>query len=173
MEPMNYVEPNKNFLKEVQRLTHKNGSLLIFDETITGFRISFGSQGLSLGLLTMFHVEPTLERRKDMKLRIVREIGPSYWHETSYYTGDEKWERKDELSREITGTTHEVGEGIFVPGPKVTCWKGSVIKEFEFEEIDERTDTMPEIVRKIKNRAEVVREWADSIPTYEEVEIEI
>lgn len=42
MEPMNAVFPNGNFLEEVQRITHENGALLIFDETVTGFRLATG-----------------------------------------------------------------------------------------------------------------------------------
>lgn len=42
MEPINYEYPVNNFLEEVQKLTQLNGSILIFDETITGYRISRG-----------------------------------------------------------------------------------------------------------------------------------
>lgn len=42
LEPMNAVEPAAGFLTEVQALTRKNGAVLIFDETITGFRYTNG-----------------------------------------------------------------------------------------------------------------------------------
>jgi len=42
MEPMNVEYPQDNFLRKVKELTHKNNALLIFDETITGFRFSLG-----------------------------------------------------------------------------------------------------------------------------------
>jgi glutamate-1-semialdehyde 2,1-aminomutase len=42
MEPINYEYPVNNFLEEVKRLTQLNGAILIFDETITGYRISRG-----------------------------------------------------------------------------------------------------------------------------------
>jgi glutamate-1-semialdehyde aminotransferase len=42
MEPMNVEYPKDNFLEKVKELVHKNNALLIFDETITGFRYSLG-----------------------------------------------------------------------------------------------------------------------------------
>jgi glutamate-1-semialdehyde 2,1-aminomutase len=54
MEPMNTEYPQDNFLEKVKELTHKNNALLIFDETITGFRYSLG------GAQTLFNVIPDL-----------------------------------------------------------------------------------------------------------------
>lgn len=51
MEPMNYVEPEKGFLKKVKNLTHKNGALLVFDEVITGFRFSLGGAQKLFGVI--------------------------------------------------------------------------------------------------------------------------
>lgn len=46
MEPVTTELPKNNFLHEVQALCKKQGTLLIFDEVITGFRISLaGAQG--------------------------------------------------------------------------------------------------------------------------------
>lgn len=42
MEPVGVTPPQKDFLKEVKKITHKNGAILIFDEIITGFRFSLG-----------------------------------------------------------------------------------------------------------------------------------
>jgi glutamate-1-semialdehyde 2,1-aminomutase/spore coat polysaccharide biosynthesis protein SpsF len=42
MEPLTILEPEKNFLHEVKKMTHHYGALLMFDEIITGFRFSFG-----------------------------------------------------------------------------------------------------------------------------------
>lgn len=42
MEPMNICEPADGFLEEVKELTNKNGSILIFDEVVTGFRFANG-----------------------------------------------------------------------------------------------------------------------------------
>ena len=47
MEPMNIEFPEDGFLEKVKELTQKNNALLIFDETVTGFRVSLGgAQGL-------------------------------------------------------------------------------------------------------------------------------
>jgi len=42
MEPIAIEEPRDGFLEKVKELTHKNGALLIFDEVVTGFRLSLG-----------------------------------------------------------------------------------------------------------------------------------
>lgn len=54
MEPMNFEHPKEGFLNEVKELTHKNGALLIFDETVTGFRYALG------GAQELFNVIPDL-----------------------------------------------------------------------------------------------------------------
>jgi len=54
MEPMNIEYPQDNFLKKVKELVHKNNALLIFDETVTGFRYSLG------GAQELFDVTPDL-----------------------------------------------------------------------------------------------------------------
>ncbi len=54
MEPMNVCFPEKNFLQEVRRLCDDNGIVLIFDETITGFRFASG------GAQELFNVIPDL-----------------------------------------------------------------------------------------------------------------
>ena len=54
LEPMNVQYPVNNFLDELKELTHKNRALLIFDETITGFRFSNG------GAQKYFNVSPDL-----------------------------------------------------------------------------------------------------------------
>lgn len=54
MEPVTVEPPKPGFLERVRELTHKNGSLLIFDEIWTGFRFSLhGAQAL-------FNVTPDL-----------------------------------------------------------------------------------------------------------------
>ena len=40
---MGVVPPGENFLKSIRKLCSKNKSILIFDEVITGFRLTFGS----------------------------------------------------------------------------------------------------------------------------------
>ena len=54
LEPMNVAEPAPGFLQDVKDLTHKNGALLVFDETITGFRFANG------GAQELFGVTPDL-----------------------------------------------------------------------------------------------------------------
>jgi glutamate-1-semialdehyde 2,1-aminomutase len=54
LEPMNVVEPQPGFLEELRALTHDKGALLIFDETITGFRYAKG------GAQEYFGVTPDL-----------------------------------------------------------------------------------------------------------------
>jgi glutamate-1-semialdehyde 2,1-aminomutase len=54
MEPMNVVYPEPGFLESVQAQTRKAGALLIFDETITGFRFAKG------GAQELFGVTPDL-----------------------------------------------------------------------------------------------------------------
>jgi glutamate-1-semialdehyde 2,1-aminomutase len=54
MEPMNANFPNPGFLEQVQSLTSQAGALLIFDETITGFRYAKG------GAQELFGVTPDL-----------------------------------------------------------------------------------------------------------------
>jgi len=54
MEPTMFEEPKNSFLKDVKKLTRENGSVLIFDEIVTGFRFSNG------GGQKYFGVEPDI-----------------------------------------------------------------------------------------------------------------
>jgi len=54
MEPMNSQWPIPGFLEEVQKITSLAGALLVFDETITGFRFAKG------GAQELFGVKPDL-----------------------------------------------------------------------------------------------------------------
>jgi glutamate-1-semialdehyde 2,1-aminomutase len=54
LEPMNVFFPKDNFLQKVKALCEKNGAVLIFDETITGFRYNLG------GAQSLFGVTPDL-----------------------------------------------------------------------------------------------------------------
>lgn len=54
LEPMNIAEPVPGFLEAVARMTRQHGALLIFDETITGFRFANG------GAQEYFGVTPDL-----------------------------------------------------------------------------------------------------------------
>jgi glutamate-1-semialdehyde 2,1-aminomutase len=54
LEPMNVVQPNPGYLEGVKEIVHQHGALLVFDETITGFRYSNG------GAQELFGVVPDL-----------------------------------------------------------------------------------------------------------------
>jgi len=54
LEPMNSTYPAHGFLEGVRDLTQKNGSILIFDEVVTGFRFDIG------GAQKLFNVIPDL-----------------------------------------------------------------------------------------------------------------
>lgn len=54
LEPMNVTPPQPGFLEGVKALAHKHGALLVFDETITGFRYANG------GAQQLFGVTPDL-----------------------------------------------------------------------------------------------------------------
>jgi glutamate-1-semialdehyde 2,1-aminomutase len=54
LEPVNVTPPAPGFLEGVRDLTHNHGALLVFDETITGFRFSNG------GAQEFFNVIPDL-----------------------------------------------------------------------------------------------------------------
>lgn len=54
LEPMNVTEPKPGFLEGVKQLAHDHGALLVFDETITGFRYANG------GAQALFGVTPDL-----------------------------------------------------------------------------------------------------------------
>jgi glutamate-1-semialdehyde 2,1-aminomutase len=54
MEPMNVFEPMPGYLEGVKVLAHQHGALLVFDETITGFRYANG------GAQELFGVTPDL-----------------------------------------------------------------------------------------------------------------
>ncbi|MBU0764059.1 MAG: aminotransferase class III-fold pyridoxal phosphate-dependent enzyme [Bacteroidetes bacterium] len=51
MEPMNSVEPVNGFLEKTKELSHKNGAVFIFDETITGFRYANGGAQEYFGVI--------------------------------------------------------------------------------------------------------------------------
>lgn len=54
LEPMNVTQPESGFLEGVRDLAHRHGALLVFDETITGFRYANG------GAQQYFNVIPDL-----------------------------------------------------------------------------------------------------------------
>lgn len=51
MEPMNIIFPENDFLNKVKLFAHDNNALLIFDETVTGFRFSNGGAQEYFGVI--------------------------------------------------------------------------------------------------------------------------
>src|SRR2546426_3141873 len=51
---MGLVPPAQGFLEGLRQVTHEHGTLLIFDEVITGFRVAYG------GMQTLYNIEPDL-----------------------------------------------------------------------------------------------------------------
>jgi glutamate-1-semialdehyde 2,1-aminomutase len=51
LEPMNVTEPAPGFLEGVRDLAHRHGALLVFDETITGFRFANGGAQALFGVI--------------------------------------------------------------------------------------------------------------------------
>ncbi len=54
LEPFGVVQPKDGFLEKVKAAAHRNGALLVFDEVVTGFRLSLG------GAQEYFKVTPDL-----------------------------------------------------------------------------------------------------------------
>ncbi len=54
MEPVNVMVPEDGYFKELKSLLHRHGTLLVFDEVITGFRLAKG------GAQAYFNVTPDL-----------------------------------------------------------------------------------------------------------------
>ena len=48
---MGVIPPDKGFLHELRDLTERNGSILVFDEVITGFRVSRGGAQELYGII--------------------------------------------------------------------------------------------------------------------------
>ncbi|WP_330368267.1 glutamate-1-semialdehyde 2,1-aminomutase [Peptoanaerobacter stomatis] len=51
---MGVVAPSENFMKELRKITRQKNIILIFDEVITGFRLSYG------GASQIFNIEPDM-----------------------------------------------------------------------------------------------------------------
>lgn len=77
------------------------------------------------------------------------------------------------ISRQLTGCTNEVGGmGIFQDsGTKL--WFGHKAKDFEWEELDLRTDSAQELQRKLSARIAEVKAWIASETYSEEITINL
>ena len=45
-----FIKPDKEFLEGIRKLTEENGALLVFDEVMTGFRVSYGGAQQYFGI---------------------------------------------------------------------------------------------------------------------------
>lgn len=50
LEPISIIEPKPGFLQEIKNLCEKNGSILIFDEVVSGFRFHVGGAQVVAGV---------------------------------------------------------------------------------------------------------------------------
>jgi glutamate-1-semialdehyde 2,1-aminomutase len=50
LEPVSFLEPQDNFLERLKTLCEKNGTLLIFDEVVSGFRFDLGGVQKMVGV---------------------------------------------------------------------------------------------------------------------------
>jgi glutamate-1-semialdehyde 2,1-aminomutase/spore coat polysaccharide biosynthesis protein SpsF len=51
MEPVGVVEPREEFLQNVRKIARREGAVLIFDEVVTGFRLSLGGAQEYFGVI--------------------------------------------------------------------------------------------------------------------------
>ena len=51
IEPVSLEPPRDDFLQKINKIAHKNGALLIFDEVVTGFRFSIGGAQEYFGVI--------------------------------------------------------------------------------------------------------------------------
>merc|ERR1712157_355366 len=82
-----FIKPTKEFLEAIRKLTEENGSLLVFDEVMTGFRVSYGGAqeyfGITPDVTTMGKViggglpVGAYGGRKDI-MEMVAPAGPMY-----------------------------------------------------------------------------------------------
>jgi len=78
LEPTTHIQPEKGFLKKVEKLTHENNALLISDEVSCAFRVGYASYKhygfmpdmvtIGKGIANGYAVDALLGKRKVMKL---------------------------------------------------------------------------------------------------------
>lgn len=85
----------------------------------------------------------------------------------TFYVDGEKFSTSDWylLSRKLTGTTSEDGEGVFTregkrEGKKVRFYHGQFCQDFEFEPLNKVLVENEEI---LQERVDQVREWVNSL----------
>ncbi len=138
LEPVNVTPPVNGFLEQVKELTHANGAILVFDETITGFRFANG------GAQQFFNVIPDLATfgkglangypvsaiagRKDI-MKLMEEIFFSFTFGGETLSLAASFATLSKLQREpVTKKINETGE-------RVQRELRQLILEYKFEEV--------------------------------------
>lgn len=138
LEPVNVTPPVNGFLEQVKELTHANGAVLVFDETITGFRFANG------GAQQFFNVIPDLATfgkglangypvsaiagRKDI-MKLMEEIFFSFTFGGETLSLAASFATLSKLQREpVTKKINETGE-------RVQRELRQLISEYKFEEV--------------------------------------
>jgi len=78
MEPTTHIEPDDGFLKQVQKVTHENNSVLIFDEVSCSFRVDYAAYNrygvipdlvtIGKGIANGYSVDALLGKKEIMEL---------------------------------------------------------------------------------------------------------
>jgi glutamate-1-semialdehyde 2,1-aminomutase len=122
MEPMNITEPLPGFLQEVQALCRREGALLVFDETITGFRYANGGAQELLGVtpdlatfgkgLANGYPVSAVAGRADL-MKLMEEVFFSFTFGGETLSLAASLATMDKLVREdVTGHLRRLGEGL-------------------------------------------------------------
>lgn len=138
LEPVNVVAPENNFLEKVKELTHQYGAILVFDETITGFRYANGGAqeffnvipdlaSFGKGLANGYPVSAIAGRADIMKL--MEEIFFSFTFGGETLSLAASYAVLNKLQRE------PVVKRLFDTGEKIIQRLNSLIKEFDLQSI--------------------------------------
>jgi glutamate-1-semialdehyde 2,1-aminomutase len=138
LEPVNVVPPENNFLENVKELTHQHGAILVFDETITGFRYANGGAqeffnvipdlaSFGKGLANGYPVSAIAGRADIMKL--MEEIFFSFTFGGETLSLAASYAVLNKLERE------PVVKKLFETGEKVIQRLNGLIKEFDLQSI--------------------------------------
>lgn len=138
LEPVNVFAPENNFLQKVKELTHQHGAVLIFDETITGFRYANGGAqeffnvipdlaSFGKGLANGYPVSAIAGRADIMKL--MEEIFFSFTFGGETLSLAASYAVLNKLQRE------PVVKKLFDTGEKIIQRLNSLIQEFDLQSI--------------------------------------
>jgi len=122
LEPMNTEFPKDGFLEQVKEIAHEHGALLIFDETITGFRYALGGAQeyfkvtpdlttLGKGIANGYPLSAVVGRRDIMKLMEDIFFSSTFGGETLSLSASLATLKKLQKCK-VTDTMAQVGEGL-------------------------------------------------------------